>query len=146
MKCPFCHSPSLKVIDKRPTIESSIRRRRECQKCKKRFTTYEALRSIKTRVVKKNNTREQFNREKLLNGLFKACEKRPISTSDIEKAVKEIENELRINDTKEIHTQIIGEMAMEKLKNLDKVAYVRFASIYRDFRDLNDFKKEIKGL
>ena len=146
MICPFCESPGIKVTDKRPTKEGLIRRRRECLKCKKRFTTHERVQSLTTRVVKKDGTREHFNRNKILDGIYKACEKRPIATAQIEKSVNEIENELRINDTKEVHSSVIGEMIMDKLKGLDKVAYVRFASVYRDFTDIKDFQKEIKGL
>lgn len=146
MRCPFCENLGLKVIDKRISPDSSIRRRRECLKCKKRFTTYETIPSLITRVVKKNNTREYFSREKLLKGILRACEKRPVTIDQIENAVNKIENELRINDTKEIHTNLIGEMIMEKLKELDKVAYVRFASVYRDFSDIKDFKKEINKI
>ena len=146
MKCPFCESLNIKVVDKRPTKESTIRRRRECKKCTKRFTTFETVQSLTTRVVKKNGTREQFDKSKILKGLYRACEKRPVTTDQIINAVNEIENELRINDTKEIHSSIIGDTIMDKLKGLDKVAYVRFASVYRDFGDIKDFKKEVENI
>jgi len=144
MKCPFCAYNDSKVIDKRESGES-MRRRRECLKCKKRFTTYEAIEEAKIFVVKKDGRREPFNREKLKSGLMKACEKRPISQEKIDNAVLEIEQKLK-EKGKEISSSFIGELVMKKLKQLDKVAYIRFASVYRDFKDIDDFNKEIREI
>ena len=146
MRCPFCENNSLKVLDKRVSSDDSIRRRRECLKCNKRFTTYERAETLDLRVVKKSGEREQFDRTKILKGLLKAFEKRPITTEQIEFALKEIENELRSNDMKEVHSKVIGELIMEKLRQLDKVAYVRFASVYMDFTDLKSFEEIVKNL
>ena len=141
MRCPFCLSEDTKVIDKRD-IENSTKRRRECLKCDKRFTTHERVEDIDIRVIKKDGKREQFSREKLKSGMMKALEKRPVSQEKINKAVDEIETAIRKED-KEVPAKFIGELVMKKLKQLDKVAYIRFASVYRDFKDVNDFKKEI---
>ncbi len=142
MRCPYC-TGNTRVLDKRDT-ENITRRRRECQKCKKRFTTYERI-ETNLRILKKDKRREAFDREKLLLGLMKACEKRPVSQETIEKAVAEIEAKLR-GYGPEIPSKIIGEMVMKKLKKIDKIAYIRFASVYRAFQDIGDFKKTIKEL
>lgn len=147
MKCPFCGFAEDKVIDSRPTDEgSAIRRRRECLKCLKRFTTYEKVESLPLMVIKKDKTREPFAREKLLNGMLRACEKRPVSIDDLEKVVDEIEAQIYNSLQREVTTHDIGEMVMAKLKNLDEVAYVRFASVYRQFRDINTFMDELRKL
>ena len=147
MKCPFCGHPESKVVDSRPTDGSeSIRRRRECLKCEKRFTTYEIIESFPIIVVKKDKTREPFNRNKIINGLIRACEKRPVPMSEIERIVDEIESGLQNSLQREITSQQIGEMVMQKLKKLDDVAYVRFASVYRQFRDINTFMEELNKL
>ena len=146
MRCPFCNYSELKVIDKRAASNDSIRRRRECLKCNKRFTTYERPEIIDLRVVKKSGERQLFNRNKILQGILKACEKRPVSIEQIEQAVKDIESELHKDDVKEVHSKVIGELVMEKLKKLDKVAYVRFASVYKDFEDVKSFEEIVKNL
>lgn len=147
MKCPYCGFIEDKVIDSRPTEESSaIRRRRECSKCMKRFTTYEKVESVPLMVIKKDKTRQTFDREKLLNGLLRACEKRPVSINDLEKMVDEIEGQILNTLKREITSQEIGEMVMARLKDLDEVAYVRFASVYRQFRDINTFMDELHKL
>jgi transcriptional repressor NrdR len=147
MKCPFCGYDEDKVIDSRPTDEgSAIRRRRECIKCTRRFTTYEKIESIPLMVIKKDKTRQAFNREKLLNGLLRACEKRPVSVSQLENMVEEIEGHLANSLRREVTTQEIGEMVMDRLKDIDEVAYVRFASVYRQFKDINTFMDELKKL
>lgn len=147
MKCPFCGFIEDKVIDSRPTDEgSSIRRRRECIKCSKRFTTYEKVESLPLMVIKKDKSRQPFEREKLMNGLLRACEKRPISINDLEKMVENIETQLHNSLQREVTTEDIGEMVMAKLKNMDEVAYVRFASVYRQFKDINTFMDELKNL
>lgn len=147
MKCPFCGFIEDKVIDSRPTDEgSAIRRRRECTKCAKRFTTYEKVESLPLMVIKKDRTRQPFDREKLMNGLLRACEKRPISINDLEKMVESIETQLHNSLQREVTTQYIGEMVMSKLKAMDEVAYVRFASVYRQFKDINTFMDELKSL
>lgn len=144
MKCPFCGCAESKVIDSRPTDEGErIRRRRECTSCEKRFTTYEIIETVPVIVVKKDKSREAFDRVKLFNGLLRACEKRPVSISQIEKAVSEIESELQNSLDREVTSVHIGELAMEKLKTLDEVAYVRFASVYRQFKDINTFMEEL---
>lgn len=145
MKCPYCSDKNSRVTDKRESLEG-IRRRRECLKCKKRFTTYEKTEDKDFFVIKKDGSREKFNREKLEGGIYKAFEKRPISKERIEKAVDEIEEQLRRKGKKEIKSSIIGEMVMKKISKLDNVAYIRFASVYRNFQDIADFKKEIKEL
>jgi len=147
MKCPYCGYKESKVIDSRPTEEgSAIRRRRECVKCQKRFTTYEKVEEIPLIVIKKDGRREAFNRNKILNGLLKACEKRPISLNILEEIVNEVEKQLYGLMQTEVKSQLIGEMVMEKLKNIDDVAYVRFASVYRQFKDLNSFLEELSKL
>ncbi len=148
MKCPYCPSKETKVLDSRETGENEefTRRRRECLKCKRRFTTYERAELGDLVVVKKNGTRERFDREKLKRGLLKACEKRPISLEKIENAVDKIETELRDKDNHEIQSTTIGGIVMRKLKQLDHVAYIRFASVYREFADLASFQDELKKL
>lgn len=144
MRCPYCNSGETKVIETREAEDSDVtRRRRECLKCKKRFTTYERVEMIELRVIKKNGDIERFDRNKILNGILKACEKRPIK---IEKIVDEIESELRKHETTEIYSKVIGELVMEKLKQLDHVAYIRFASVYREFKDIKGFEKELKNI
>ncbi len=147
MKCPFCENIDTRVIDSRPTEEGyAIRRRRECDNCKKRFTTYEKVEEIPFMVVKKDGSREAFDRAKVLNGIIKACQKRPVSISAIETIVGDIERGLNNMMEKEIESKIIGEVIMEHLKELDEVAYVRFASVYRQFKDVNTFVAEIEKL
>lgn len=147
MKCPYCSFTESKVIDSRPTDEyTSIRRRRECMKCGKRFTTYEKLESIALVVVKKDDSRQPFNRNKVLKGIMTACEKRPISLSQMEKLADDIETELSQSMEREVKSTKIGEMVMEKLRAVDEVAYVRFASVYKQFNDINTFMEELKGL
>ncbi|MBQ4626914.1 MAG: transcriptional regulator NrdR [Clostridia bacterium] len=147
MKCPFCGCEESKVIDSRPTDEGErIRRRRECTSCFKRFTTYEIIESVPVIVVKKDKSREVFDRNKLFNGMLRACEKRPVSLESIERAVNEIESALQNSFDREVTSVRIGEMAMDKLKDLDEVAYVRFASVYRQFKDINTFMDELAKL
>ncbi|MBP3697150.1 MAG: transcriptional regulator NrdR [Clostridia bacterium] len=147
MKCPFCGCEESKVIDSRPTDEGErIRRRRECIGCFKRFTTYEIIESVPVIVVKKDKSREVFDRNKLFNGLLRACEKRPVSLESIEHAVDEIESTLQNSLDREVTSVRIGELAMDKLKDLDEVAYVRFASVYRQFKDINTFMDELAKL
>jgi transcriptional repressor NrdR len=147
MKCPYCGYSESKVVDSRPTEEqSAIRRRRECEKCAKRFTTYEKIEEMPLIIVKKNGNREVYDRSKILNGFIKACEKRPVSIKQIEEVVDEIEKELYNSMEKEIDSKKIGEMVMNRLKQLDDVAYVRFASVYRQFKDLNTFMEELNKL
>ena len=147
MKCPFCAFEESKVIDSRPTDEGErIRRRRECLKCGKRFTTYEVIESLPVIVIKKDKSRESFNREKLLNGLMRACEKRPVSIETLDKLTDEIEMKLQNSLDREVSSERIGELVMEKLKTVDEVAYVRFASVYRQFRDINTFMEELNSL
>ncbi len=145
MKCPFCNEEDTRVIDSRPADEgASIRRRRECEHCKKRFTTYEKLESIPLVVIKKDSTRESFDRSKIEKGLYMSCTKLPISVDEIGNLVDEVENEVFNMGEKEVASTAIGEMVMDKLKKLNPVAYVRFASIYREFKDVNTFMDEIK--
>lgn len=147
MKCPYCGFAESKVIDSRPTDESnSIRRRRECLKCGKRFTTYEKLESISLIVIKKDQSRQPYDRNKVLKGIITACEKRPISLAQMEKVADDIESELYQSMEREVDSTTIGEKAMEKLKNLDEVAYVRFASVYKRFDDIHTFMEELQGL
>lgn len=147
MKCPYCSYIEDRVIDSRPTDEgSAIRRRRECSNCLKRFTTYEKVESLPLMVIKKDKTREAFDREKLLNGLLRACEKRPVSINQLEKLVDEIEAQLCNSLQREVTSTDIGEMVMARLKGLDEVAYVRFASVYRQFKDINTFMDELRKL
>lgn len=147
MKCPYCGFIEDKVIDSRPTEENTaIRRRRECLQCMKRFTTYEKVEGVPLMVIKKDKTRQAFDREKLLSGLLRACEKRPVSIEQLERLVDEIEVQILNTLKREITTQEIGEMVMLQLKELDEVAYVRFASVYRQFRDINTFMDELHKL
>lgn len=147
MKCPFCGYSESKVVDSRPTDEGEkIRRRRECVSCSKRFTTYEIIESVPIIVVKKDKSREAFDHVKLFNGMLRACEKRPVSISQIENAVNEIEAELQNSLDREVTSVRIGELAMDRLKTLDEVAYVRFASVYRQFKDINTFMEELAKL
>ena len=147
MRCPFCGFEDSKVIDSRPTDEGvAIRRRRECIECGQRFTTYEKVESLPIIVIKKDKTRELFNREKLLAGLTRACEKRPVEASTLDHLVDKIENDLQNTLKREISTKEIGEKVMEGLKDIDEVAYVRFASVYRQFKDVNTFIAEVNKL
>ena len=147
MRCPFCSCEDSKVIDSRPTDEGErIRRRRECTSCQKRFTTYEVIESVPVIVVKKDHSREVFDRNKLLRGMLRACEKRPVSLEQLERAVDSIETQLQNNLEREITSDSIGELAMESLRNLDEVAYVRFASVYRQFKDINTFMEELEKI
>lgn len=147
MRCPYCSFIESKVIDSRPTEENnSIRRRRECLKCGKRFTTYEKLESIALVVVKKDESRQPFNRNKVLKGIITACEKRPISIVQMEAVADDIESELAQNMEREVKSTRIGEMVMSRLRELDEVAYIRFASVYKQFEDINTFMDELKGL
>ncbi len=145
MRCPFCEEPDTKVIDSRPTEEGhAIRRRRECVGCGKRFTTYEKVEELLFMVVKRDGRRESFDRNKILNGIIRACEKRPVSLEQMETVVSDIERTLNNMMEKEISSEAIGEVVMEKLKDLDEVAYVRFASVYRQFKDVGTFVAEIE--
>jgi len=147
MKCPFCRENDNKVIDSRLSRDgTAIRRRRECLACKRRFTTYEYIEEIPLMIIKKDKRRELFSRDKVRSGFKKACEKREISMNMIEAFIEEIERDLRESEEKEIPSAIIGEKVMKKLHELDKVAYVRFASVYRDFKDVGDFVTELKTL
>ena len=147
MKCPYCGYEESKVIDSRPTDEGErIRRRRECLKCGKRFTTYEVIENVPLIVVKKDRSREAFDRGKLMRGLLRACEKRPVTLEQVERMVDEIESQLQNSLEREVTSTKIGEYAMEKLKTVDEVAYVRFASVYRQFRDINTFMDELNKL
>lgn len=147
MKCPYCAHDESKVIDSRPTEEGEkIRRRRECLSCGKRFTTYEVIESVPILVVKRDKSREAFDSQKLLNGMLRACEKRPVEYAALEKAVNEIEAVIQSSFEREITSEKIGELAMEKLKNIDEVAYVRFASVYRQFTDVSTFIAEVNKL
>ncbi len=145
MRCPFCEEPDTKVIDSRPTEEGhAIRRRRECVRCGKRFTTYEKVEEILFMVVKRDGRRESFDRNKILNGIIRACEKRPVSLEQMETVVSDIERTLNNMMEKEISSEAIGEVVMDRLKDLDEVAYVRFASVYRQFKDVGTFVAEIE--
>ena len=147
MKCPFCGNDEDKVVDSRPTDEGlSIRRRRECTKCGSRFTTYEKVETVPLMVVKKDGTRQAFDRNKILGGIVKACEKRPVSVQQIEKLVDSIEAQLYNSMKKEVSTTEIGEILMTALKDLDQVAYVRFASVYREFKDIDTFMAELSKI
>ena len=147
MKCPYCGYQESKVVDSRHSEDgSSIRRRRECLACGKRFTTYETVESLPIVVVKKDSSRQSFDRNKVLNGMVRACEKRPVSMSALEKAVDEIEQIIQNSLEREIRTSDIGELVMERLKPLDEVAYVRFASVYRQFKDIDTFMAELNKL
>jgi len=147
MRCPYCNNSDTRVIDSRPAEEgNSIRRRRCCDECGKRFTTYEKVETIPLIVIKKDSNREQYDRSKIEGGVLRACYKRPISAADIQKTIDKIETEIFNREEKEIPTHIIGEIVMDNLKQLDEVAYVRFASVYREFKDVNTFMSEIKKI
>ena len=147
MKCPFCNYSESKVIDSRPAEEgATIRRRRECLACQKRFTTYEIVERLPLLVIKKDGSRQSFDKVKLLNGMVRACEKRPVHIADLEKIADDIEHELQSSLEREVPTEKIGIMVMERLKSLDEVSYVRFASVYRQFKDINTFMEELNKL
>ncbi len=147
MKCPYCSFDESKVIDSRPTDEGErIRRRRECLRCGKRFTTYEVIETVPVVVIKKDKSREAFDRNKLLNGLLRACEKRPVSLATLEEVVDEIEANLQNSLDREVPSSLIGTYAMDKLRDIDEVAYVRFASVYRQFKDINSFMEELSRI
>jgi len=147
MKCPYCSYSESKVIDSRPAEEgSSIRRRRECLSCKKRFTTYETVESLPMVVIKKDGSRQSFDRRKVLGGMIRACEKRPVALGELERIAAEIEQELQNSMEREISTTVIGELVMARLKKVDEVAYVRFASVYRQFKDIDTFMTELNKL
>lgn len=147
MKCPFCGLDNTRVIDSRPADDNcSIRRRRQCDECGKRFTTYEKVETIPLSVIKKDRTREPYDRNKMMAGIMRACHKRPISVEKIEEMVNKIENDIFNLEYKEIESKVIGEIVMERLKSLEQVAYVRFASVYREFKDVNTFMSELKKM
>ena len=146
MKCPYCGFSESKVVDSRPADEGSIRRRRECLQCERRFTTYETVESLPMVVIKKDGSRQTFDRSKVLRGIQRSCEKRPVPVADMERMALEIEQELQNKLEREISTELVGEMVMDKLKKADEVAYVRFASVYRQFKDLNTFMSELNKL
>ena len=144
MKCPYCGFSESKVVDSRPADEGSIRRRRECLQCERRFTTYETVESLPMVVIKKDGSRQTFDRSKVLRGIQRSCEKRPVPVADMERMALEIEQELQNKLEREVSTELVGEMVMDKLKKADEVAYVRFASVYREFKDINSFLQELK--
>ena len=146
MKCPFCAYEDSKVVDTRPTEDNTIRRRRECLKCKGRFTTYEKIESSPIMVIKKDGTRQAFDRDKIINGMIKSCEKRPVSREKIENASDRIEKNIQNSMKKEVYSKDVGEMVMEELKKLEEVSYVRFASVYREFKDLQTFVDELEKI
>ena len=147
MKCPYCLYPESKVIDSRPADDGQrIRRRRECLCCKKRFTTYEAIESQPVIIIKRDKSRQVFDRNKLLSGMLRACEKRPVSLETLEKAIDEIESQLQNSLEREVTSVTVGEMALEKLRQIDEIAYVRFASVYSDFKDIGSFLEELNNL
>ena len=146
MKCPYCGYQESKVVDSRPADEGSIRRRRECLRCERRFTTYETVESLPMVVIKKDGSRQTLDRSKVLRGIQRSCEKRPVPVADMERMATEIEQELQNNLEREISTELVGEMVMDKLKKADEVAYVRFASVYRQFKDINTFMSELNKL
>jgi transcriptional repressor NrdR len=147
MKCPYCEHPGTKVLDSRPANENkSIRRRRECERCLRRFTTFETVEETPLIVIKKDGRREEFSRDKILRGLLKACEKRPVSVEQLEVIVSEVEKEIRATAKAEVESREIGELVMEQLYPVDEVAYVRFASVYRQFKDINMFMRELTNL
>ncbi len=147
MKCPYCSSEVIKVIDSRPSEEqNAIRRRRQCESCNRRFTTYETVESAPLIVIKKDHSREPYSRDKLLSGVIRSCHKRPVSMGQIDSVIDSIENSLYNTLKKEIDSTYIGELVMERLKDLDEVAYVRFASVYREFKDVNTFMDELKKI
>lgn len=147
MKCPFCSEADTKVIDSRPAEDnSSIRRRRQCEKCGKRFTTYEKLETMPLMVIKKDNSREVYDRSKIESGILHSCHKRPVSSQQIDNMVDEIETQVFNREEKEVESTVIGELVMKKLQEVDEVAYVRFASVYREFKDVNTFMEELGKL
>ena len=147
MKCPYCGTDDTKVIDSRPAEENNaIRRRRQCEVCKKRFTTYEKVESIPLIVIKKDNIREPYDRSKIEAGILRSCHKRPVSYEQIVSAVEDVENAVFNMEQKEVSSAVIGELVMDRLKKLDQVAYVRFASVYREFKDVNTFMEELAKL
>ncbi|MFH1440098.1 MAG: transcriptional regulator NrdR [Candidatus Woesearchaeota archaeon] len=147
MKCPFCKSEDTKVVDKRETEDSAVtRRRRECLSCEKRFTTYERVEMSNILVIKKDGKREQFDREKVKRGIIRACEKRDVTMEDIDNIVNDVEQKLRNMETTEVKSKAIGELIMKRLRKIDKVAYIRFASVYKDFEDVDSFKEAIEKL
>ena len=147
MKCPYCGAEESKVIDSRPTEDSErIRRRRECLACQKRFTTYEIIETLPLVVIKRDGARQAFDRNKILNGMLRACEKRPVPLAELERATDEIEQAIQNSLDREISTEKIGELVMERLKPLDEVAYVRFASVYRQFKDIDSFMRELNKI
>ncbi len=147
MKCPYCSNPDTRVIDSRPAEDgNSIRRRRSCDVCGKRFTTYEKVETIPLIIIKKDNNREQYNRAKIEGGVLRACYKRPVSAADIQKTIDDIETAIFNSEEKEISSSAVGEIVMDKLEKLDPVAYVRFASVYREFKDVNTFMEELKKI
>ncbi len=147
MRCPFCGNHGSRVLDSRPVHEGrAIRRRRECEKCEQRFTTFETVEKQPLIVIKKDTSREEFSREKLLRGLIRACEKRPVPLAELEEVVADIERKLRQSGVAEVPSKEIGEMVMERLVDIDEVAYVRFASVYRQFKDINVFVNELEDL
>ncbi len=147
MKCPYCSNPDTRVIDSRPAEDgNSIRRRRACDVCGKRFTTYEKVETIPLIIIKKDNNREQYDRAKIEGGVLRACYKRPVSAADIQKTIDDIETAIFNSEEKEISSSAVGEIVMDKLEKLDPVAYVRFASVYREFKDVNTFMEELKKI
>lgn len=146
MKCPYCGFRESKVVDSRPADDGSIRRRRECLQCERRFTTYETVESLPMVVIKKDGSRQTFDRDKVMRGIQRSCEKRPVSVAEMERMTAEIEQELQNSLEREISTELVGEMVMDKLKKADEVAYVRFASVYRQFKDINTFMNELNKL
>ena len=146
MQCPYCTYKESKVLDSRHTDEKSIRRRRECESCKKRFTTYEKIETMPLMVIKKDNTREYFDASKLKRGIIRSCEKRPVSMEVIDEMVLDIENEVNRLYQEELETKKIGDMVMKRLKDIDEVSYVRFASVYRQFKDIDTFAQELKNI
>ena len=146
MKCPYCGFQESKVVDSRPADDGSIRRRRECLQCERRFTTYETVESLPMVVIKRDGSRQSFDRSKVLRGIQRSCEKRPVPVAEMERMTTEIEQELQNNLEREISTELVGEMVMDKLKKADEVAYVRFASVYRQFKDINTFMSELNKL
>ncbi|MDY6770635.1 MAG: transcriptional regulator NrdR [Candidatus Nanohaloarchaea archaeon] len=146
MKCPYCAEDATKVVDTRETTANEIRRRRECSNCGERFTTYERIESPELKVVKEDGTEEDFDRSKLRSGIERACNKRPVSDEQIEDLIDQVESEIRAENRKEVESKHIGELVMEKLRDIDDVAYIRFASVYRDFDSADSFEEEIEEL
>ncbi|HOX39350.1 MAG TPA: transcriptional regulator NrdR [Candidatus Brocadiia bacterium] len=147
MKCPFCKQDKLRVINSRATADgTSIKRRRQCENCKRRFTTYERIEGSLLRIVKKDGSRQDFNRQKILSGLLKACEKRPVSADALETLIDEVEQDVHKRFDREAPAYVVGELVMDKLRNLDPVAYIRFASVYREFKDVSDFVEEVQPI